>query len=136
MRGIRGRMDKPKERVGTGYETHTCYQTLSCFSAKSKANQGQEVRESRRAPSVGSHHARQSFRENLPATLLVGAEEAAHMQFQVNRTTHPGEICDRSHIARVNPSRTVMTEWAFRLCRSACHHGGNRRLGGVKELHM
>jgi hypothetical protein len=37
------------------------------------------------------------------------------MQFQVDRTAHPGEISDRSHIARVNPRRTPMAEGAFHL---------------------
>ena len=69
-------------------------------------------------------------------TLQVGTEEAADMQFETHRTTHPGEIGDSSDIPRVNLCGTVMAEGAYGLFSSRCHHNGNGRLGGIKELQM
>ena len=63
-----------------------------------------------------SDHRWKAFREDLTLTFLMSAEKAAHMQLQVNCTAHPGQVGNFSHIARVNPRRTPMTEGTFRLC--------------------
>src|SRR5260370_21605999 len=43
VRGLRGRMDVPKERVRPGAEAHPCYQALSCFPAECKADERENI---------------------------------------------------------------------------------------------
>ncbi len=134
VRGLLGSMEKPKERVGTGGEAHTCSQALSCFPTQRKADESKDIRESCGAPGVGSHHSWEAFREDLTLTFLIRAEKAAYMQFQVDRTAHPGQIGDVSHRARVNPRRQLSAEGTGCFWRNGRHHGGNRRVRGVQEL--
>ena len=134
MRGVLGSMEKPKERVGTGGEAHTCHQALSCFPTEGKSDERKDIRESCGVPDVGSHHSRETFREDLTLTFLIRAQKAAHMQFQVDRTAHPEQIGDFSHIARVNPRRQLSAEGTGCFWSNGPHHGGNRGVRGVQEL--
>jgi hypothetical protein len=84
--------NEPEERIGTDREAHACHQALAGFSAERKAHQGEDIGEPRRAPGIGFHDAGEALGEDLPRAFRVGAEEAAHMQFQVHGTAHPGEI--------------------------------------------
>jgi len=127
-------MDEPKERVGTGGEAHPCHQALSGFPTDREADERKDIRESCGVPDVGSHHSRETFREDLTLTLLIGAEKAAHMQFQADRAAHPGQIGDFSHIARVKPPRRLSAEGTFRLFRGGRHHGGYCGVRGIEEL--
>lgn len=101
---------QPQERIRTGGKTCACHQALACFS-----NEREDIRQPQSPSGVGSHHVGETRRKDLPRTLQVGAEEAAHMQFQPYSAALPGQVRDCARVARVNLRRAAMTERAFRF---------------------
>ena len=94
------------------------------------------IRKSRSTPSVRSYDRWQPFCEDLTCTLQVRAEKATDMQLQTHCAAHPGQIRNLSHIARVNPCRTPMTERTLRLLGARRDHDSDRLFRGIDELQM
>jgi hypothetical protein len=102
MRGFLRGVDQPEQRIRAGDKAHACHQPPPGFPSQGKADEGKNVGEPGGSASVGSNHGRKPFRENLASALLVGAEEATHMQFQSHCAAHPREISQQTHIARMD----------------------------------
>ncbi|GHO47259.1 hypothetical protein KSX_54220 [Ktedonospora formicarum] len=81
MSSLRGALDQPKERVRAAGETHACHQASPGFSAKSKANQGEDIGESHCASRIGRNDGGKPLGENLAWALVILAKKAAGMQF-------------------------------------------------------
>jgi hypothetical protein len=95
--------DVSEPSIWAGRETHPFNQPPPGFPTEGEADEGEDIRESDGMSSVGSNNHRKALGEDLPLTFCVWTEEAAHMQFQVNRAAHPGQVGDCSHIPRMNP---------------------------------
>jgi hypothetical protein len=90
-------------RIRAGRETHPFDEPPPGLPTECESDEGEDILEPDGASSVGSTDRRKTLGEDLPLAFCVWAEEAAHMQFQVNRAAHPGQVGDCSHITRMNP---------------------------------
>lgn len=102
----------------------------------SPPNAGEHIREPTCAPCIGGYDRWETLSEDMSRALRIGTEEAADMQFQADRTAHPGQIGNLTHIARVNACRRPMTKRTLGLGRGRCYDSSDSGRGSVEQTQM